>query len=458
MALSLEEVEARALARWQPAKPTYDAEVMPSWYHVGQGQVWEAEDKYIVPLAGTQGGKSAIIPDFLLRDIQRATPMIKEMGFGVALLIGPTLTLMAGQTIVACERRWDSELQLGRWTHGNRPQFTFSPEGCRELLGFETDLRVICGYGSSPNNIESVTACAAAWDEAGQNDNSELAFEALERRLLIAQSKGFGRCVFPTTPYEWGWFKRRLVDSGNAKVISWPSWYSPVLKEEECRLRLAQGMPEWRWRMMYEGTYTRPAGQIYDCFDANNIVADHPVPDDAEVYAGIDFGERHMCAVFAYVAPNDNEQFGINAGDLVVFRTYLEGSRTVRNHVVEMKNKALCFPRAAWGGAPSEDGWREDFGAAGFPIEKPPVKDVEVGISRVYRGFATNKLKIMRNKGHALIEEVERYTREIDPLTGEVSDKISDKAKFHRSDGLRYMMTGLMPAGSGKIQTIGRFR
>ena len=65
---------------------------------------------------------------------------------------------------------------------------------------------VLFGYAAEPESLESATAKAAWLDEAGQKRFRLASFEAILRRLSLAQ----GRVLLTTTPYDLGWLKQRL--------------------------------------------------------------------------------------------------------------------------------------------------------------------------------------------------------------------------------------------------------
>ena len=101
-------------------------------------------------------------------------------------------------------------------------------------------------------------------------------------------------------------------------------------------------------------------------------------------------------------------------------------------------------PRA-WGGAWSEDNWRKEFTATGLHVSRPPIKEVEVGINRVYGAFKRGELFVMDSCPKTL-DEIMSYSRELDD-NNEPTMKIADKNKFHLSDALRYVGCALWSDG-----------
>ncbi|MCU0315854.1 MAG: hypothetical protein MUC92_04620 [Fimbriimonadaceae bacterium] len=416
---------------------------MPAWFHEGQRLAWESDSQEIVVCSGTQGGKTALNAPWLLRLIQRTT-----------------LDLLRRQAIPYFHTLFVERHQLGTLIGADtgRPKFRFSAEGAVRLCGTQVPIVVHFLNMADPESNESFTALGGVWDEAGQATNKELSFEANNRRLGAARSLAsranipyLGSRLWTTTPYDHTWFKRRIVDPAirgdrGCSWHNWPSWANPGgISEEQARKELEGGMPLWRWQMMYEGEFTRPAGAVYDCFTSANIVRPFPIPSSWPLVVGMDFGSANLAGVFGAIDPSDDS--------IVIFSSYWAGSDTLQKHVDVMKTKAGKKPSLVVGGAQSESNWRRDFTALDWPVRAPSLQgpdSVEAGISRVYGQFATKKLKIFSDLT-ALIDEIQGYTRVVDG-EGRVTSVIQDKSSYHRLDALRYLVGTLRP-GSGATQT-----
>jgi hypothetical protein len=99
----------------------------------------------------------------------------------------------------------------------------------------------------------------------------------------------------------------------------------------------------------------------------------------------------------------------------------------------------------AVGGAHSEQQWRDEFALAGMPVQAPPVKDVEVGIQRVYGTIQRGELMVCADMT-GLLDELNSYCRVLD-ASGEPTQEIDEKAAFHRLDCLRYVLSWLKQGG-----------
>ncbi len=430
---------------------TVDAETPQSIFHEGQLEVWNCDDKDIAVISGAQGGKSFITPYWLLREIQRSQELVYtdaiNNGEAKFLYVGPTLDLLRAQVLPSFRKLFEEELKLGemRGSGSGKPVFHFSPEGAKRLTGHAVKIRVIFAYAADPSNLESMTAIAAVWDEAGQKENREESLEALERRLSIARGKGFGRILYTTTPYEFNWFYRRIYMNPMVKKINFPSWMNPSQSKESILAKRGT-MPLWKWEMMYEGKFTRPAGSVYDTFDTHKHTC-HPfqIPASWEVIQGVDFGPINTASVWAAQEPK--------TGIWYVFRTY-HGGGLVADHVMKWNNEDAYykFPdghltkkrktsTTATGGAPSEDSWRDAFAETGYTIYRPAIRSVDVQIQRVKQAYETGKLVIFDDLTN-LIDEILTLAYKVND-SGEILpeiDKDSDRVR-HRLAALRYLVT-----------------
>ena len=83
-------------------------------------------------------------------------------------------------------------------------------------------------------------------------------------------------------------------------------------------------------------------------------------------------------------------------------------------------------------------------------MREPPIKDVEVGIDRVYGALKKVQLLVFDDLA-GLLDELGTYSREVDEL-GEPTEKLAEKARYHRLDALRYIVSHLK---SGRPKTTG---
>ena len=296
-----------------------------------------------------------------------------------------------------------------------------------------------CVYNLEVERNHNYIADGILVSNCGQDDFRLESWEAVLRRLSLAQ----GRVLGTTTPYNLGWLKTQVFDRWRAgepdyDVIQFRSTMNPAFPAAEYE-RAKRTMPPWKHAMFYDGEFSRPAGLIYEDFDpAVHVVKPFPVSELWPVKVGIDFGSVHTALV--WIAEQN--------GKFYLFRESLTGGLSTPEHAQRAKETARLHRSAQWyGGAPGEDQNRMDWSAAGVPVRKPFVADVEAGIDRVIALLRERRLFVFETcKG--VIDEFGMYSRELD-AAGLPTDKIKDKATFHRLDALRY-------AASALTQGVGR--
>jgi len=417
------------IAITEPRLYTVDGATLRLHPHAGQVKALDSNARFVVVLAGTQGGKTSFGPWWLYQEIKRRGP-------GDYLIVTPTYPLLNLKALPELQRIFEELLQLGAYAKADRV-FRFDALGEIRTWGSEQDTptRILFGHAQDPESLESATAKAAWLDEAGQNKFKLASFEAVMRRLSLAQ----GRVLITTTPYNLGWLKQKFWDKrhdNDINVIRFDSTENPAFPPEEMD-RAKRDLPRWKFDMFYRAIFTRPAGMIYDCFnDKHHVVKPFNIPLGWRTYYGLDFGGVHTACVFIAAEPSTRK--------LYLYRDYLSGNKLAQQHVADILRNEMR-PHRVFGGAKSEQQWRDEFGAASLPVDEPPVSDIEVGINRVYGAIKRDELFVF-NTCEGLLDEIASYSRELDDM-GEPTEKIADKADYHRLDALRYIMTYLRDDG-----------
>lgn len=236
-----------------------------------------------------------------------------------------------------------------------------------------------------------------------------------------------------------GWLKQKVYDRWKAgdktyDVIRFDSTENPAFPKEEFE-RARATLPPWKFDLFYRALFSRPAGMIYDCFDEErHKVRRFALPREWPRFLGLDFGGVNTAGVFIAREPGTER--------LYLYREYLAGGRTAKEHVAALLDGEPMVPFAV-GGAKSEDQWRNEFRAAGLPVRGPVVDDVEVGINRVYATHKLDQLFVFDDLA-GYLEQKLTYARELDDA-GEPTEKIEDKETFHFMDAERYIVGYLKP-------------
>lgn len=393
-------------------------------FHAGQWRAWDSDKRFVVVLAGTQGGKTSYGPHWLYREIQRRGP-------GDYIVVTPTYPLLNLKALPEFLKLFQTLLKLGSHAKADKV-FTFDAIGERRTWGDEQEqpTRVIFGHAQDPEGLESATAKAAWLDEAGQNKFKLGSFEAIMRRLSLAT----GRVLITTTPYNLGWLKQLFWDKRDERddvdVIRFDSTENPAFPQSEME-RAKRDLPRWKFDMFYRAIFTRPAGLIYDNFDDKaQVIRPFAIPDEWPRYLGLDFGGVNTAGLFLAHDVKNNVYY--------LHREYHTGGRTAKEHATALLAGEPRVP-ICYGGAKSEGQWRREFASGQLGVREPPISDVEVGLDR---GYALLPNVRIFDTCAGIIDELATYSRELDDM-GEPKEKIADKNTFHLLDAYRYIATHL---------------
>lgn len=420
-------------------------------FHAGQMKAWNELARFVAVLAGAQGGKTMLGSPWLHREIS-------NRGGGDYLAVTANYDLFKLKMLPALLEYFVETLRVGRYWASDKvielceelkyPPVFWAKESSDKMWG-----RIILRSAESTAGLESATAKAAWLDEAGHDSFKREAWEAAQRRLSLNQ----GRALFTTTLYNWGWLKNEVYDrwvngDKDYSVIQFDSIDNPKFPKEEYE-REMRTLPKWKFDMFYRGIYTRPAGIIYDCF--NPIVCkltrfemDKRIQKDWPRYVGHDFGPIHTSALWYAQEPL--------TGYMYLYRTYKSHEKTTAPaHVAKWKELSGDEPivRRVGGAVGSADeGWRQAYEAAGWSISEPTIKDVEVGIDRVYAWHKTDRLFVADDL-YDYLDEKMSYSRKLDSKYQPIENEIKDKATYHLMDGERYILSDFQPVETAIKQT-----
>lgn len=411
--------------------------------HPGQMRVWKSIARFVAMLAGTQSGKTVFGPLWLHREIEKH-------GAGDYLAVTANYDLFKLKMLPELLDYFVRTLGIGKyWAADRIIEIAEDLKPGNFKAKTTTDpmwARIILRSAEAEAGLESATAQAAWLDEAGHPDFKRTAWEAIQRRLSIHQ----GRALFTTTLYDWGWLKLEVYDrwrkgDKDFEVIQYDSTMNPAFPKEEFE-RAIRTMPVWKVDLFYRGRYSRPAGLIYDCFDETKCKLtrreiEEIIKQDWPRYVGHDFGPVHTSALWYAQDPG--------TGYLYLYRTYCSyEKKSAAAHVQEWKRLSGIEPiRRRVGGAggtqASDEGWRQAYTLAGWPVIEPLVESVEIGIDRVYAWHKTNRLYVADDLFDYLDEKLS-YSRELNDAY-EPTDKIKNKSIYHHMDGERYIISDFKP-------------
>lgn len=400
--------------------------------HDGQLEALHAPERFILVLAGSQGGKTSFGPLWLYQEIRNRGP-------GDYLVAAPSFPLLAKKLLPEFRRFFEVNMRLGKLVSSPTPRFTMTKEAHRRVFAGTpyadepyVETNVFFGHAQDAESLESATAKAAWLDEAGQRKFRYDSWEAIIRRLTLHQ----GRVLITTTPYYMGWLKTEVFDrcgkDPDYKLVQFESIMNPMFPMSEWK-RLQEVLPAWKFNMFHRGRFERPAGLIYDVFTDDMVVEPFTIPEHWPRWIGIDFGAVNFAATVWAESPN---------GTFYLEKEYLAGGKRIREHVEDIL-RGIPYPQEVVGGARAEEQWREEVRAAGLHIREPEVTDVEVGIDRCYSGIKRGLVRVLKHNVRFL-DEIRSYSREVDEL-GNPGDKIEDKESYHLLDSFRYIGQRMFP-------------
>jgi hypothetical protein len=376
---------------------------------------------------------------------------IDRMGAGDYLAITTSYDLFKLKMLPEMKTVFERLLQRGRYWPGDKLIELRDPEtGQFWAKRSQDDMwgRIILRSTQSEGGLESATAKAAWLDEVGQDDFSLQNWEAVLRRLSIHQ----GRVLGTTTLYNLGWLKTEIFDRWKAgdtdyDVVQFDSVVNPSFPKAEFE-RAEKSLPSWRFNMFYRGQFTKPAGLIYADFLDSYVINPFHIPNHWQVAVGVDFGGANTCLIWAAQDPVSEIWY--------IYDEYLAGGKSTREHASSVfahadENKESIEDMTFVGGSMSERQARIDWAEAGIRVAAPPFDSVEPGIDKVTEVMKSNHLRVFRTCA-GWRDEIGTYRREMD-TDGQVSDKISQKRKFHRMDATRYLFSHII--GRGGVDVIG---
>lgn len=392
--------------------------------HEGQSAIWESKARFLSMQGGTQLGKTVFGPVWLHQEME-------ERGNGDYLAVTATFPLLRLKMLPELKYEFCTLFKWGEWKAGEK---VFES---RERERGGPAQRIIVGSATNPESLASATAMAAWLDEVGQHQFKREAWEEILRRLSLSR----GRVLMTTTLYEFGWYKREIYDRWKAGdpdyyVIQLDSTVNPAFPKEEYE-RAKATMPRWKFNLFYRGIFERPAGLIYDSFDEEVCkIKRFALSPGWPRYVGHDFGPNNTAALWYAQDPG--------TGYLYAYREYHAGGLSAFDHAQKM----IALSRGEniirrTGGANTEDGWRESFTAAGWPIVKPRMREVEAGINRVYGWHQQNRLFIFDDLVNYL-DELGTYSRKLDD-NYQPTLEIDNKSRYHLLDCARYLLSDFAP-------------
>ena len=121
-------------------------------------------------------------------------------------------------------------------------------------------------------------------------------------------------------------------------IINFRSIDNPAFPRKEYN-RAKGEMPPWRFSMLYDGLFSRPAGLIYGSFDeARHKIPRFSIPPDWPRVLGLDFGGVNTAGIFF---AQERDAYHKPTGRLFAYREYRAGDRSAAEHCYHLM-KPFC--------------------------------------------------------------------------------------------------------------------
>ena len=395
-------------------------------FHPAQSQCWQSRRRFTAFIAGTQSGKTSYGPWHLWQ-------WTRTYGGGDYIAATASYDLFKLKMLPEILNTFEHVLRIGRYWSGDKVLELQDPTTERFLARRGDDPmwgRIILRSAQSEGGLESASARGAWLDEAGQDDFGLGAWEAVLRRLSLSR----GPVLITTTPYNLGWLKSQVYDRWRAGdpdylVVQADSTINPLFPKEELE-RARRDLPRWKFDLFYRGVFTRPAGLIYDSFDEDRHKCPRfAIPVHWPRYLGLDFGGVNTAGLFYAEEPGTNR--------LYLYREYKAGGRTAAEHAQALLKGEPGIPVCV-GGSRSEGQWRSEFRAGGLPVREPGIREVEVGIDRVYGCHKRGEIIVFDDLAGYLNQKM-TYSRVLNDAA-EPTEAIENKSEYHFMDAERYIV------------------
>jgi hypothetical protein len=441
-----------------PARHVMGLDGRPVPFHRPQQIAFDARQRIVAMLAGTQSGKTSWGPWWLLNEIE-------QCGSGDYFAVTASFDLFKLKMLPAMLETFETILGIGRyWAQDRVIELRDPLTGAFRAKTSKDPMwaRIILRSAEAANGLESGTGKGAWLDEAGQDGFEVNAWRAVLRRLSLHQ----GRILITTTLYNLGWLKNEVIDPAEKSgvktvetldngaeiettvsttpstvLVQFDSIVNPVFPKEEYEAREAS-MPADEFAMLYRGRVTKLRILIYNCFEARRDKCPRfDIPKTWKRYLGLDFGGVHTAGVFFAEEPETKK--------LYAYREYLEGGKTGKEHAKALLEGEPMVPVCV-GGSQSEDQWRKEFRAGGLPVREPEISEVDLGITRVYGAMRRGEIVWFDDLAGTL-DQIGKYRRKRDK-SGEITQEIENKNAFHFLDSVRYIIGWLKPEEKPKLQ------
>ncbi len=384
--------------------------------HADQTAVIKSKARFTAAIAGTGGGKTAVGPVWVLKQIMR---LLEERDCHaepiLGMVVAPTFPVLARATAPHLVRALAGTDLEGRFIPtSNRYEL---PDGLGTIWVLSAD---------NPGGLEGGQFDFVWMDEAGQMKFD--AWVAIQGRTGLKQAP----VLITTTPYGQNWlfstfYRRWQQGDPDYYVRQWSSHMNPAYPKAEYE-RMRKTLSPQRFAMRYDGSFVKRAGLVYPDLETCKVDWD-TIPEGGELVGGIDFGWNDPFSGIAGVRYISDE------GEDCLYVYY---ERYKRNTVLGQHALALP-PGHKWWADPSRPDSINELKKAGHRVTGA-YNNILVGVDAVNARIYNRRLFIS-SKCKALFAESQEYAypEKDDETHGEKPIGGFD----HALDALRYLVAGV---------------
>lgn len=449
--------------------------------HQFQMQSWYSQARLTFLLKGWRAGFSSSAPFWLLNEMTRCGPGNPALRY---FCIAPNLSGMRKGLLPEMIRVFCTYYKLGKYNQNNN-EILISPEGDRWLWGHEQRERtpITFCYAEEPDSFASMTAIAGVGDEIGQKKFKLESYNTLLARMSTTVGRSapnnrhprlqafdfprdmkMGRLMAGSTVYQLGWledlwdqwrhdvkdktrasliermncgnraereemkaeFRRRQflgLIHPNMSFIRFDSTANPSFAPEEF-VRARASLPSWFFDMRYRAIFRKPAGTIFDGWDASrHVVAPFKLPSHWPRRVAIDFGKKNFHALFIAHDEERDRHF--------IYRHYAD---TTKSNCERAKEIIALEPNIEFcvAGQISEEYDRVGLAEGGLASSPPMYKSLWAGINTMASAIQMNKLFVFRGVAPEFESEVRSYSRPVDENGAvKLDEDPEDKENYH---------------------------
>lgn len=295
------------------------------------------------------------------------------------------------------------------------PPFLRFMAGCGEYKKADGEFKIYGGgtiylrTGTDPDSIVGITNVRSIWgDEAGLF--SLYFWENIQARASFRQAQ----ITLTTSPYSLNWLYKELIKPKikdakarpDVELIQARSDENPYFPRAEYE-RKKLTMDPRRFAMVYGGSWERPAGLVYDCFDdEENQCEPFALPTGTKYFGGIDWGFTEPFVFVVRGITPDGQHYQ-------VAEYYKSGSgiSDLGNAVARM---CAVFDVGAIYAGPDQPGLIVELNGilkrAGLRAHVIAANnDVRLGIDRHYELVKTRRYKVFKSTSPYTLDEYDSY-------------------------------------------------